>query len=71
MNDFKAFDVAGTAYAAGALGVSSCVRPAITAEAMRHIAPAAHAAWAVDAIVPQGKRRTAHPTEASVDWGLI
>lgn len=71
MNDFNAFGVAGTAYAAGALGVSPCVTPARAATAMRHIAPAAHAAWAVDAIVPQRKRRAAHPTEASVDWGLI
>ncbi|WP_264035708.1 hypothetical protein [Mycolicibacterium tokaiense] len=30
-------------------------------------APAAHAAWAVAAIAPQRKRRTAAATDASVD----
>ena len=71
MNVFKSFEVAGSAYAAGALAVSPWATPAFAAMPTRHIAPAAHAAWAVSAIVPQCKRRTAHPTEASVDWGLI
>ncbi|GAA1654161.1 hypothetical protein MMUR_50290 [Mycolicibacterium murale] len=34
-------------------------------------APAAHAAWAVAAIAPQRKRRTAAATDASVDRSFL
>ena len=75
MNDFAAFcsvpSNAGSAYVAGALGALSCVRPTIGGTTMRHIEPAAHAAWAVDAIAPQRKRRAAEPTETSVDRGYL
>lgn len=75
MNDFMTFgavgSIAGSARAAGAPGVflSSGKAPAVMTG--RHRAPAAHAAWAVDAIAPQRKRRTAAATDASVDRGFI
>ncbi|AQA01383.1 hypothetical protein BVC93_01870 [Mycobacterium sp. MS1601] len=36
-----------------------------------HNTPAAHAAWAVAAIAPQRKRRTAAETDASVDRSFL
>jgi hypothetical protein len=74
MIDFKAFGLvtsnAETAYVAGALDAFLQVSiPAVMIT--RHRAPAAHAAWAVDAIAPQRKRRTAAATDASVDRGFL
>lgn len=75
MNDFQAFNAvtsnAGLASAAGAPGAFPCVIPTFEGMTRRHPAPAAHAMWAVEAIAPQRKRRTAEPTETSVDRGLI
>ncbi|MDF2984003.1 MAG: hypothetical protein K0Q69_3775 [Devosia sp.] len=61
---------AGTAYVAGAPGSFLHANPG-AGMAQRHIAPAVHAAWAVAAIAPQRKRRTAAATDASVDRGFI
>lgn len=75
MNGFQAFGAvpgnAGSACAGGAPGALFGVTPFVEGTTMRHIAPAAHAAWAVDAIAQQRKRRTADTTEASVDRGYI
>ncbi|MGB3483105.1 MAG: hypothetical protein WBB07_12940 [Mycobacterium sp.] len=71
MNEFVTFGVAGSAYAAGALDASDAVNPGIAGLTVRRIAPAAHAAWAVEAIAPQRKRRTAVATDTSVDRGFI
>jgi hypothetical protein len=71
MNDYMTFGVARSAYAAGALVASSTVIPSTAGMTVRHIAPAAHAAWAVDAIAQPRKRRTAAATDASVDRGFI
>lgn len=78
MNDFAAFGgtVAGSAYGLacsnGAPRVFPVkVTPTIAEMTQRHIAPAAHAAWAVDAVAPQRKRPIAVTTDPSVNRGLI
>lgn len=63
--------VTGSAYGLAYVDGAPNVIPAIALMTTRHIAPAAHAAWAVDAIAPQRKRRTAAATDASVDRGLL
>jgi hypothetical protein len=65
-------NIAGSAHAAGAPGVFLPCGKAVAVMTARHRAPAAHAAWAVAAIAPQRKRRTAAAaTDASVDRGFI
>ena len=75
MNDFMTFgavgSIAGSARAAGAPDVFLSSRTDLTVMTAHHRAPAAHAAWAVAAIAPQRKRRTAAATDASVDRGFI
>lgn len=74
MNGITAFgsvsSIVGTAHKARAL---HSLHPVIPNAGMpkRPIAPAAHAAWAVDAVAPQRKRRTAAATDASVDRGFV
>ena len=74
MNDFtvsgSVFRSAGTAYVVGASAAFPHVIPT-GAMAATYIAPAAHAAWAVDVIEPQRKRRTAAATATSVDRGFL
>jgi hypothetical protein len=62
---------AGMAFGAESLRVAptSFVAAAHPAPATAHAGRAAHAAWAVAAITPQRKRRTATATDASVNRG--
>jgi hypothetical protein len=77
MNDFARFGVTaadsafGKACSNGAPRVFPSVTSRIAEMTARHIAPAAHAVWAVKPIAPQRKRPTAVKTDASVNRGLI